>query len=231
MGEMVAAIGHEIGQPLHAISTFASASQRALNANRADTNQKVLEWSGKIQEQVTRASEIIRRLRGFTRLSEASLEPFDLNGAVRESIDLVASDLSRNMVRTEVRLAPEATTVHADRIQIEQVLVNLFRNACEAMQDTPVQNRSICIQTRCEDDQATVAVRDQGAGMSDESLQKAFKAFYTTKPEGTGIGLAISRRIIEEYGGQLWVTRNEDRGMTFSFTLPRQSSKGEMDER
>ena len=230
MGEMVAAIGHEIGQPLHAISTFASASQRALTANREDTNQKVLEWSTKIQEQVTRASEIIRRLRRFTRLSEAKPEPFDLNGAIGDSLDLVASDLSRNQVRTDARLAPGLAPVHADRIQVEQVLVNLFRNACEAMLSTPIRDRLICVQTRCENDQALVVVRDHGTGMSDESLQNAFKAFYTTKPEGTGIGLAISRRIIEGYGGQLRVTRNEDSGMTFSFTLPLQSYEGEADE-
>jgi PAS domain S-box-containing protein len=230
MGEMVAAIGHEIGQPLHAISTFASASQRALEANREDTNEKVRQWSTKIQEQVARASQIIRRLRDFTRLSEANPEPFDLNGAIEESLNLVASDLSRNLVRSEARLAPALRPVHADRIQIEQVLVNLFRNACEAMQDTPIDDRLIRIETRYQEDKVTVAVRDRGEGMSDESLRNAFKAFYTTKPEGTGIGLAISRRIIEEYGGQLRVTRNEDSGMTFSFTLPLQSGEGEVDE-
>jgi PAS domain S-box-containing protein len=231
MGEMVAAMGHEIGQPLHAISTFASASQRALDANRPDTIQKVSNWSGKIQDQVTRAGEIIRRLRRFTRLTEAQREPFDLNQAVVESIELVQRDIQRHMVRTETDLDTRLPAVCADRIQIEQVLVNLLRNACEAMDETPDRDRLIRIETTCRDGHAHVSVRDRGVGMTDAQIQSAFKAFYTTKPEGTGIGLAISRRIIEEFGGRLWATRNDEGGMTFHFTLPPPAVEGTGDDR
>ena len=231
MGEMVAAIGHEIGQPLHAISTFASASQRALTADRPDTIEKVSDWSGKIQQQVTRAGEIIRRLRDFTRLTEAQREPFDVNQAVLESLDLVGRDVQQHMAQTETHLAAELPVVYADRIQVEQVLVNLLRNACEAMDQTPDRQRLIRIETARNEDCALVAVRDCGVGMTDQQMQSAFKAFYTTKPEGTGIGLAISRRIIEEYGGRLWASRNDDRGMTFSFTLPLHAIEGDGDDR
>ena len=230
MGEMVAAIGHEIGQPLHAISTFASASQRALQANRPDTIEKVADWSGKIQQQVTRAGEIIRRLRGFTRLAEAQREPFDVNQAVLESVALVARDVQQHMAHTETHLAATLPAVYADRLQVEQVLVNLLRNACEAMEQTSGR-RLIGIETVQNEGYAQVAVRDRGVGMTDEQMQSAFKAFYTTKPEGTGIGLAISRRIIEEYGGRLWATRNDDAGMTFFFTLPLHVVQGEGDDR
>jgi PAS domain S-box-containing protein len=227
MGEMVAAIAHEIGQPLHAISTFASASRHALEAEPGDTSQRVSQWSVKIQEQVDRAGEIIRRLRAFTRFAEENPEPFDLNEALRECLELVGRDLERARVRVSLDLAADLPCVRADRLQVQQVAVNLLRNAGEAMQDTPLADRQLRVTTSRQADTATVAVRDQGTGMSDESFQKAFKAFYTTKPEGTGIGLAISRRIVEGYGGSLWATRNDDRGTTFLFTLPLQAGSGE----
>jgi len=220
MGEMVAAIGHEIGQPLHAIATFASAAQKSLEANRPDTVEKVAEWSAKIQQQATRASEIIRRLRAFTRRTEVHREPFDLNQVARESVQLVARDVQQHRVQTDIRLDETLPDVYADRLQIEQVLVNLLRNACEAMDETPDRDRWIRIRTTREDACARVAVRDRGCGMTDQQIQSAFQAFYTTKPEGTGIGLAISRRIVEEYGGRLWAERNDEGGMTFHFTLP-----------
>ena len=226
MGEMAAAITHEIGQPLHAIATFAVASQKALQAERPDSLAKALEWAGKIEEQVQRTTAIIRRLRDFTRLAESHRQPLDVNEAIRESLALVAADLRRRHVQIDTDLAASLSVVSADRIQIEQVLVNLIRNAAEALEDRPAAERQMHLRSCQEPGRLLVTVRDAGVGMSDEGLARVGEAFYTTKPHGIGIGVAISRRIVEEHGGQLWATRNTDRGMTFAFALPLDSQPG-----
>jgi C4-dicarboxylate-specific signal transduction histidine kinase len=221
MGEMTATIAHEVRQPLHAIDTFASVSERALRANRPDSTEKALKCSGKVRQQVTRIDEIIRRLRHFTRSAPAQHQPLDANQAVLSALDLMAADLRRRGVRVRTHLATGLPQVNADQIQIEQVLINLVRNAAEAMTETPDEQRWIRVETADTGRQELrVAVFDRGAGVSDDAMQKLFHAFYTTKPEGTGIGLAISRRIIEEHGGRLEAKRREEGGMTFAFTLP-----------
>jgi PAS domain S-box-containing protein len=221
MGEMVAAIAHEVRQPLHAIDTFASVSERALEANRPDSARKALDCSGKVREQVTRIDEIIRRLRQFTKPSAAQRQPMDVNQAVLAAVELLAADLRRRRVRVRMQLDRGLPPLTADTIQIEQVLVNLVRNAAEAMSETPEDQRWVRIETSLGPEQELqVAVQDRGAGVSDEALQRLFHAFYTTKPEGTGIGLAVSRRIIDEHGGRLWAQRREEGGMTFALALP-----------
>jgi PAS domain S-box-containing protein len=220
MGEMVAAMGHEIGQPLHVISTFVSAASNALDSDPPGSLEQIRPWLTKVQEQVTRAGDIIRRLRGFTRADASHRQPLDLNAIVRQSLELTAADLRRKRIRLELQLAPQLPAVNADPIQIEQVLVNLVRNATEAMQTCAEHDRPLRITTGCVENEVQVAVRDQGIGMTDEQLSQAGKAFFTTKPEGTGIGLAISRRIIKEHGGRLWPQRNPEGGATFIFTLP-----------
>lgn len=220
MGEMVAAMGHEIGQPLHVISTFASAACKALDSDPPASLEQIRQWLAKVQEQVTRAGDIIRRHREFTRADSSHRQPIDLTAIVRQSLELTAADLRRKRVRLELQLAPHLPVVHADAIQIEQVLVNLVRNAVEAMQACAKHDRLLRITTGCVENEVRVTVRDQGTGMTDEQLSQAGKAFFTTKPEGTGIGLAISRRIIEEHGGRLWPQRNPADGVTFTFALP-----------
>ena len=223
MGEMVAAMGHEIGQPLHVISTFVSAASKMLDNDATGNREQVQQWLTKVQEQVTRAGDIIRRLREFTRADAGHRQPLDLNAIVRQSLELTAADLRRKRVRLELQLAADLAAVHADSIQIEQVLVNLLRNAAEAMQTCDEPDRRLRISTGRVENEVRVAVCDQGIGMTDEQLTQAGKAFFTTKPEGTGIGLAISRRIIEEHGGRLWPQRNPGRGVTFTFALPVQT--------
>ncbi|MCU0983257.1 MAG: PAS domain S-box protein [Pirellulaceae bacterium] len=220
MGEMVAAMGHEIGQPLHVISTFVSAASKILDSDATGNREQVQQWLTKVQEQVTRAGDIIRRLREFTRADASHRQPLDLNAIVRQSLELTAADLRRKRVRLELQLAPNLPAVHADPIQVEQVLVNLLRNAAEAMQTCNEHDRPLRITTGCLENEVQVAVRDQGSGMTDDQLSQAGKAFFTTKPEGTGIGLAISRRIIEEHSGRLWPQRNPEGGMTFTFAVP-----------
>ncbi len=220
MGEMVAAMGHEIGQPLHTVSTFASASRRALEGDHPDRVTKVLDWSAKIQEQVTRAHDIIRRLREFTRPDPSHRSPHDVNDLLQRALELAGADLRRHGVQIDPRPGEGLPLVMADPIQVEQVLVNLFRNAAEAMQGNAIGDRRLVVLTAPVDGQVRVSVRDCGSGVSDETLGRLFEAFFTTKTEGTGIGLAISRRIIEEHGGTMLAVRNDDRGMTFQFTLP-----------
>ena len=220
MGGMVAAISHEIGQPLHAIATFAVASQKALQANRPDSAAKALEWAGKIEEQVQRTNDIIQRLRGFTRPAEVRQQPFDMNEVIRECLELAAPGLRRRGVQVRLQLAPSLPPVRGDRIQIGQVLVNLLTNASEALEAVPAAERCVQIRSASDAGQLTVAVCDNGIGMSDESLERAFKAYYTTKATGLGIGLAISRAIMEQHHGRLWAERNADRGMSFMFVLP-----------
>jgi len=224
MGEMVAAMGHEIGQPLHVISTFISAASKILESDSPGKIEQVHQWLAKVQEQVTRAGDILRRLREFTRADPSHRQRIDLNQTVRQSRELTAADLRRRRVRLELQLAPSLPAVHADPIQIEQVLVNLVRNAAEAMQACAEPDRVVTISSDGDENLVQVAIRDRGTGMTDEQLAQVGKAFFTTKPEGTGIGLAISRRIIEEHGGRLWPQRNADRGVTFTFVLPAQPS-------
>jgi PAS domain S-box-containing protein len=220
MGEMAAALAHEIGQPLHAIATFAVASRKALEADRPDSRGKAQQWAGQIEEQVQRATEIIRRLRQFTGRAAAEHQALDLNAVILEAVSLVAADLRRRRVRIALDLAPGLPPILADPIQIEQVLVNLLRNAAESMEGLPEAERRIQLRSWPEPQRLVASVCDAGPGISDDGLPHLFEAFYTTKPLGMGIGLAISRRIVEEHGGQLWATRNAARGMTFAFALP-----------
>ncbi len=220
MGEMVAAMGHEIGQPLHVISTFVSAASKTLDSDAGGNREQVQQWLTKVQEQVARAGDIIRRLREFTRADAGHRQPIEVNAIVRQSLELTAADLRRRRVRVELQFASGLPAVDADPIQIEQVLVNLVRNAAEAMQTCAEHERTVRISTGRAENEVRVAVCDRGIGMTDEQLTQAGKAFFTTKPEGTGIGLAISRRIIEEHGGRLWPQRNPADGVTFTFALP-----------
>jgi C4-dicarboxylate-specific signal transduction histidine kinase len=220
MGEMVAAMGHEIGQPLHTISTFAAASRRALEGDSPDRVAKVVDWLGRMQEQVQRAVAIIHRLRDFTRATGNDRAVVSIDEIVNNSLELTAADLRRQQVDVDLNLAEGLPPIYVDAIQIEQVLVNLLRNAGEAMAENPASPRPLLVASCQANQQVQVSVRDEGYGVSDEEFPRLFETFFTTKPEGTGIGLAISRRIIEDHGGSLWATRNENRGMTFTFYLP-----------
>ncbi len=220
MGEMAASLAHEISQPLHAIATFAVASQKALDADRPDSRAKAREWAVQIEEQVQRASEILHRIRQFVRRGAARRQPFDLEGAIREAVSLVEADFRRRRVRVDLDICQDLPPVLADRIQIEQVLVNLLRNSADAMDGKPESERRIAIRARLEPKGFVIAVTDAGDGIDEADLHRIFEPFYTTKPSGLGIGLAIGRRIVEDHGGALQATGNSPCGMTFSFTLP-----------
>src|SRR5215467_5663416 len=219
LGEMSASIAHEINQPLAAIATNASACLRWLHAQQTD---EARESATRAIAEVHRTGEIIRRIRALAKKAPPQKDWLDINETVREVIALAQSELQRNYISFELQLADAVQPlVFADRIQLQQVILNLIMNAMQAMSEISDSPRKLLIRTDADGSgEIVVAVRDSGPGIAPENLDRLFTPFYTTKPQGMGMGLAISRSIIEAHGGRLGVTANEDRGATFQFTLP-----------
>ncbi len=219
MGEIATGLAHELNQPLTAIANYAESCARALDAQTAGDGQPLRSWVDKIAVNTHRAGEIIRRLRGFTKKSEPRREPVDVASLVEEVVDLMETETRLRNVR--VRWEPRQTaTVLVDPIQIQQVLVNLLRNAYDAMAANPPERRQVTIVTLTREDRVELSVEDRGEGIRPEHQERVFDAFFSSKPNGVGIGLAISRSIVEDHGGRLWVTPNASEGVTFRFTLP-----------
>jgi signal transduction histidine kinase len=218
MGQMATAIAHEINQPLTAIRTYAQASQRLLAAG-ADPSEltQTLERVAQLSE---RASEIIRRLRSFLGRDEARSEPVDPNAIVAEVIELARHDATRCGVRLATQLEQPLPLVLADRIQIEQVLLNLMRNGMEAMQEAGSTERKLLLSTRADGREVLISVRDTGPGVAPEAVPTLFDAFVSTKPDGMGIGLSISRSIAEAHRGRLWLDPDAQGGAVFHLALP-----------
>jgi PAS domain S-box-containing protein len=219
MGEIATGFAHELNQPLAAIANYAESCAQALSSQAPDARQKLLDWIEKIAANTHRAGEIIRRLRGFTRNSEHSLTIVDANDLVREVIELVEPETRRQQGRVLWQPAAPAP-VAVDPVQIQQVIVNLVSNAVEAMAALPPERRQVTLEVAPGADTVRVSEADLGPGVPEEHRDRVFEAFFTTKPKGVGIGLAISRSIVEEHGGRLWVEANPQGGATFHFTLP-----------
>jgi signal transduction histidine kinase len=169
-----------------------------------------------------RASDVITRLRALFSKREFTLEPLDLNEATREVIALSSNDLQRNRIILRAELADNLPIVTGDRIQLQQVILNLLRNASDAMVDVHDRPRQLQIETKREDgDRVRLTVRDTGGGLPAQSRDSLFDAFYTTKSGGMGIGLYVSRSIVERHHGRLWAEPNDGPGATFSFSIPR----------
>jgi PAS domain S-box-containing protein len=222
MGELMSEVSHEINQPLYAISNFAAASLNRLQSPQgASAPREVANWLEQIAAQATRAGEIIRRIGRFVRKSPAKLLTTDVNEIVKSVIELLGVDGRLDAVDLRLELAEDAPPVYVDRIQIEQVLVNLLRNALEAMADNPAAHRQLAVRTeRHATGDVEVVVSDNGPGLPHDQLKRLFEPFFTTKSEGMGMGLSISHSIIEAHGGRLEAHVNPDRGLTFRFTLP-----------
>ncbi len=168
-----------------------------------------------------RASDVVTRLRALFSRDEYRLEPLDLNEVTREVIALTLSDLQRNHVILQSELAKDLPAITGDRIQLQQVILNLLRNASDAMVNVDDRPRQLLIRTEREDgDRVRVSVRDAGVGVAPQNMTKLLDAFYTTKPDGMGVGLSISRSIIERHHGRLWAEGNDGPGATFSFSIP-----------
>ena len=220
MGEMVAGIAHEINQPLYAISNYANACTARLRSSEASHSEKLLEWTHQIAEQANRAGEIIRRFGNFARKSSTHRLTVDINLLIPESVELVRLEARRYGVHLDHALTRPLPPVLVDRIQIQQVMVNLLRNACEATADSDIDRRRVVIRTLDFGDSVEVAVEDNGTGLPVTAFDHLFDAFSTTKQEGMGMGLAISRTIVESHDGKIWATNNPDQGATFHFLLP-----------
>ncbi len=220
MGELVASIAHEINQPLYAIANYAGACQNALSNPSEESRARVAGWAREITHQARRAGAIITRLGDFVRKAPPHRSTLNMNNLVIDSLDLLRFEARRHQVRVGIELAPPAPLILADRIQIQQVIVNLIRNALDALEFVPPPNRRVAISINTEDARVVVHVEDGGKGLTADEHALLFEPFFTTKDQGMGMGLTISRSIIESHGGRLWATRNETAGATFHFELP-----------
>ncbi len=221
MGEMAAGLAHEINQPLAAIVNYTRGAQRRLRAGTMQT-PALLAALEEISALGLRAGGIIRRMRDFVRKQTPIYEWIDLNTLVRDIGSLTEPEARQHAVIITYDLAPDVPPVRADRIQIEQVVLNLMRNAIEAMERTDVGEKALTVTTRAPAVNAVeVAISDTGVGLTPEQLEGAFEPFFTTKPHGLGLGLGISRSIVEAHGGRLWATAAVPHGTTFRFRLER----------
>jgi PAS domain S-box-containing protein len=220
MGALTASIAHEVNQPLSGIVTNASTCLRMLDANPPNL-EGARETARRTIRDGNRASEVITRLRGLFSKKGATFESFDLNEAAKEVIALSVSELQRNRVILLLDLATDLPAVFGDRVQIQQVILNLIRNGSDAMSGIEDRPRELLIKTSREEMEAVqLSVKDAGVGVDPEIEDKIFEAFHTTKGDGMGIGLSVSRSIIESHQGRLWATREEGPGATFIFSIP-----------
>ncbi|WP_409999071.1 sensor protein FixL [Bradyrhizobium sp. SZCCHNPS1003] len=228
MGEMASALAHELNQPLAAISNYMKGSRRLLAGSGDPNTPKIESAMDRAAEQAIRAGQIIRRLRDFVSRGESEKRVESLSKLIEEAGALGLSGAREQNVQLRFQLNPEADLVLADRVQIQQVLVNLFRNALEAMSHSARRELS-ATNRRLGDDLIEVSVSDTGTGFHDDVMPNLFKTFFTTKDTGMGVGLSISRSIIEAHGGRMWAENNEAGGATFRFTLPAASTRVEHD--
>lgn len=220
MGQLTASIAHEVNQPLSGIITNANTCLHMLAANPPNV-EGARETARRTIRDGHRASEVVKRVRALFGKENAALEPVDLNEATREVIALsrVRFQETHAVLRTE--LAEELPLVNGDRVQLQQVVLNLIQNASDAMISVRDRPRRMVITTERDGNECVrLTVQDAGVGFERESLQRLFDAFYTTKSEGMGIGLSISRSIIERHGGRMWAALNEGPGAAFSFSVP-----------
>ena len=219
MGELTASLAHELNQPLTAIASNAAAGRRLLAEGTPDL-EMFEELLADVSSDARRAGDIIHGIHHFVRKSEGRRCPVNLNEIVREVLRLLHSDLLGRGTAVETELAPNLPSINADPVQLQQVLLNLLMNSLEAMNDTSAASRRIVISTTCEaNSSVAVSVRDYGSGLPADDADKVFTHFYSTKPNGMGMGLTIVRSIVEAHGGKLRA-ENVDEGARFFFTLP-----------
>ncbi|MDQ6958541.1 MAG: ATP-binding protein [Mariprofundaceae bacterium] len=220
LGRMSAEIAHELHQPLSAILSYTDTCLRLMKAGKVqpDRLSKIL---GKISGQADRAGHVVRRVGNFARSQEMQRTSMDLNILINETLSLAELETRKYRVKTRKKLKRLLPPVFADRLLIQQVLLNLIRNACEAMEGIGLHKRILTIRTdRIDNDYAKVSVHDQGPGLAMDELEHMFDAFFSLKKEGMGLGLSVSRSMVENHGGRLWAEKFPETGMVVCFTLP-----------
>jgi two-component system, LuxR family, sensor kinase FixL len=221
MGQMASELAHELNQPLYAIKNFAEACLGRLNQQAGGNQADLRHWLEQIAQQAGRAGDVIRRIAQFVRKGELNRESLDLNQCIRDMSVLLEFGNKSRGIHVAYDLAESLPRVVADRVLIEQVVLNLVRNAAEAMEDTDQQKRRLVVRTfRNADGWAGVAVSDSGRGLPADYIERLFEPYFTTKPDGTGMGLAICRSTVMAHGGRIWADNNPGGGATFQFVLP-----------
>jgi len=226
MGELTASLAHEVNQPIAAAVTDANTCLRWLKRDQPDL-EEAREAAARVVKDVTRASEIVSRVRVLFKKGTAQRELVDMNRVIREMVALTRSEATQHSTSIGAELAPDLPQVMGDRVQLQQVLMNLMVNGIDAMNDAR-QTRELTIKSqRADHEHIQISVSDTGVGLPSDQSDQIFNAFFTTKPHGTGMGLRISRSIIESHGGRLWAENNSARGSTFHFTLPNKAGTHE----
>jgi PAS domain S-box-containing protein len=225
LGELTAAIAHEVNQPLTGVISSGNACLRWLAANPPN-----LEAARRSVERMiddgNRAADVIRRIRDMVRKSPPRKDAFNINDTIMEVLALIRTELSRNDISPRAELANDLPAVWGDRIQLQQVILNLVMNAIEAMGEvSPTQRKLLIASVKDGSNGVLVRIQDSGVGLDGESLDRLFEAFFTTKARGMGMGLAVSQTILQAHGGWLWATPNASHGATFQFTLPANDEK------
>jgi PAS domain S-box-containing protein len=220
MGQLTASIAHEVNQPIAAALTNAETALLWLERDEPDLDE-ARQALGRIVKDMNRAGDVIWRIRALIKKAPTRQDRVEINGAIREVIELTHGETAKSDISVRTRLADGLSLIHGDRVQLQQVILNLVINAVEAMNGVSDGPRQLLVSTEsAEDGGVLVKVRDSGPGVVPTALGRLFDAFYTTKPGGMGMGLSICRSIVEAHGGHLWVTANQPRGVTFCFTVP-----------
>lgn len=221
MGEMASTLAHEINQPLSAIASYSAGCLNALRSGRYNEKQ-FLEVLEKVNQQAQRAGRIVHRIYDFVKRSESRREAVDINPTIRESISVLENDAQRRKVRIECSLGKDIPTIQADRTLIEQVIINLMRNGMDAMQNTPEGARLLHVSSQwlAEEGSVRITITDHGSGVPSHIADRLFDSFFTTKPEGMGMGLKICRSVAEQHNGRLWFEPAPTGGTRFFLQLP-----------
>jgi PAS domain S-box-containing protein len=219
MGELTASIAHEINQPLAAVAMNASASLHWLAIqppNLVEARQAMMS----AMQEVNRASSVVKRIRTLLKKADPELQPLDMNEVIREVLGLAHNELMTAGIAVHTEVTTDVPTVLGDRVQLQQVILNLIINAIDAMNTITERPRTLLIKTAKHAEGALIRVQDSGRGFDPEQAERIFEAFFTTKPEGIGMGLAISRSIVEAHGGRLWAMPGSANGAVFQLILP-----------
>jgi len=219
MGELTASLAHEVNQPIAAAVTDASTCLRWLNRDHPNV-QEACEAAARVVTDATRAAEIISRTRLLFKKGSPKWELVDINEIIQDMVALMGNEVSRHSISVRTELAEDVPQIKGDRLQLQQVVMNLMVNAIDAMKAAEGTRELAIKSQRAENEQVMVSISDTGVGLPAEHAEQIFNAFFTTKPQGTGMGLRISRSIVESHGGRLWANGNSPHGATFTLALP-----------